>query len=78
MEGRVWALHTVICSLLFFIFFSPVLSFILTHFLVFPWRHLLFVNVKLPVFFRAEFYLASLSTKCKRVNVKGTCHFYWK
>ncbi len=63
----------------FYIFFSPVLSsFILTHFLVFPWTHLLFVNVKLPVFCRAEFYLASLSTKCKRVNVKGIFHFYWK
>ncbi len=28
------------------------------------------INVKMPVFSRAEFYLASLSTKCKRVNVK--------
>ena len=38
-----------------------VLSFILTHFFVFPWTHLFFVNVKMPVFSRAEFYLASLA-----------------
>ena len=50
--------------LLCYFFHPPVLSsFILTRFFVFPCIHLVFVNVKMPVFSRAEFYLASLSTK---------------
>lgn len=51
-------------SALCYFFHHPVLaSFILTDFLVFPWTHLLLVNAKMPVFSRAEFCLASLSTK---------------
>ena len=52
-----------ICSLCYFLHLPILSSFILTHFFVFPWTHLLFVNVKMPVFSRAEFYLANLATK---------------
>ena len=60
VEGRVWALHTGICSVIFFTLPFFLLSFSHT-FLFFHGKHLVFVNVKM--FSRAEFYLASLSTK---------------